>query len=77
MDARSLAAELAPLMIWQQGDSKADFHGHLSYTSRGPSQPVDLAASSNIASESLDGETFNPGYFFSNYLFWKYRMARE
>ncbi|CAA7410931.1 unnamed protein product [Spirodela intermedia] len=61
MDARSLAAELAPLMIWQQGDSKADFHGHLSYTSRGPSKAVDLAASSNIASESLYDEDDGTG----------------
>ncbi|MQL72696.1 hypothetical protein Taro_005057 [Colocasia esculenta] len=55
MDARSLAMELAPLIIWQDGDSKADFRGHLSYMSKGPSKTIDLA-SSNSAYDILNDE---------------------
>ncbi|MQM17521.1 hypothetical protein Taro_050493 [Colocasia esculenta] len=55
MDARSLAMELAPLIIWQDGDSKADFRGHLSYTSKGPSKTID-PASSNSAYDILNDE---------------------
>ena len=55
MDARSLAAELAPLLIWREGDSKADSQGHLSYTSSGSSKTADLVESPTTP------ETLNAG----------------
>ncbi|XP_078446390.1 small G protein family protein / RhoGAP family protein isoform X3 [Wolffia australiana] len=63
MDSCSLAVELAPLMIWQRGDSKSDFHGHLSYISSGPSKTVDLVESTHAAAntdEAADVSTLIP-----------------
>lgn len=57
MDAHSLAVELAPLIMWQKGDSRADFHGHLSYTSKGSSKTLDLTSNQH-AWDNLLGKCF-------------------
>lgn len=56
MDAHSLAVELAPLIIWQRGNSRADFCGHLYYTSRGPSKTVDPSSNSDAWGSFLEDD---------------------
>ncbi|KAJ6837003.1 putative Rho GTPase-activating protein [Iris pallida] len=47
MDASSLAVELAPVVMRQKGDLRADFCSHLYYTSRGPSKTPGSASNYN------------------------------
>jgi len=47
MDASSLAVELAPVIMRQKGDSRADYFSHIYYTSKGPPTTVDLSSNYN------------------------------
>lgn len=60
MDASSLAVEMAPIIMRQKGDSRADYYSHIYYTSKGPLKTADLASDYN-ASDYLMGKL---SYFF-------------
>lgn len=54
MDASSLAVELAPVIMRQKGDLRADFCSHLNYTSRGSSKTPGSASNYNANDFLLD-----------------------
>lgn len=47
MDAHSLSVELAPVIMRQQGDPRADFYSHFYYTSKDPSGTMDQTLNHN------------------------------
>ncbi|PKA64144.1 putative Rho GTPase-activating protein [Apostasia shenzhenica] len=55
MDASSLALELAPVIMWQQGDARVKFYGHLYHTSKGRSKTVDQESKYAANDYLLDG----------------------
>lgn len=61
MDAHSLSVELAPVIIWQKGNSRANFCGYLYYTSRGPSMAMDPASNNNAWENLLDDDDDDTG----------------
>lgn len=44
MDASSLAVELAPVVMRQKGDSRADHFSYISYISKDPPRTAGLAS---------------------------------
>ncbi|CAD5176003.1 unnamed protein product [Musa acuminata subsp. malaccensis] len=54
MDAHSLSVELAPVIMRQQGDPRADFYSHFYYTSKDPSGTMDQTLNHNSWVDYLD-----------------------
>lgn len=44
MDSRSLAIEMAPLIMWQKGDSGEELHLHFRYGLKGGPRSADVAS---------------------------------
>lgn len=54
MDASSLAVEIAPIIMRQKGDSRADYLSHIYYTSKGPPGTTGLASTYNASDYLMD-----------------------
>ncbi|XP_074588341.1 putative Rho GTPase-activating protein At5g61530 [Curcuma longa] len=54
MDAHSLSMELAPVILRQKGDTRADFYCHFFYTSKDPSATMEQTSNQNTLVDYLD-----------------------
>ncbi|XP_020084470.1 uncharacterized Rho GTPase-activating protein At5g61530 [Ananas comosus] len=54
MNAHSLALEMAPVILWRQGDSGTDLRNHLRYTLKAPPKTLDPASNNYTWENYLD-----------------------